>query len=216
MITDDDLRATVQTELNWEPSLSAADIGVAAKNGVVTLTGHVPTYAEKFAAEAATRRVKGVKAIAEELKVRLPQSINHNDTDISGAIVQRFKWDLQVPADRVKATVEKGHVTLTGDVDWRYQKEAAELEVRYLSGVTGVTNAITLKPRVDTKNIAHDIDSAMGRSWFFDPETIKVTAEGGRVKLTGTARSPGDRILAADAAWAAPGTTFVENDIRVL
>ena len=216
MFTDEQLRDAVQTELNWEPSLIAADIGIAAKEGVVTLTGHVPTYGQKFSAEAATRRVKGVKAVAEELKVRLPHSINHNDTDISGAIVHRLNWDLQVPKDRVKALVEKGHVTLSGEVEWAYQKEAAEMEVRYLSGVTGVSNNVTVRPRVNTNNIAHDIDTAVGRSWFFDPETINVSAEGGRVTLTGTARSPGDRMLAADAAWAAPGTTFVENDIRVV
>ena len=216
MYTDEQLRDAVQSELNWEPSLSASDIGIAAKNGVITLTGHVPTYGQKWSAEAATRRVKGVKAVAEELKVRLSQSVNHNDTDISGAIVNRFKWDLLVPNDRVKAMVEKGHVTLSGEVDWQFQREAAENEVRNLSGVTGVSNQIAVKPQVDTQHIARDIDEAVGRSWFFDPATIKVTADGGRVKLTGTARSPGDRMLAAKTAWSAPGTTFVENDIRVV
>jgi len=216
MITDNQLRETVQTELNWEPSLNASDIGIAAKSGVVTLTGHVPSFAQKYSAEAAARRVKGVKAVAEELKVRLPQSVNHNDTDIATAIVHRFNWDLQIPSDRVKAMVEKGWVTLSGEVDWQFQKEAAMNHVRYMTGVTGVSDQITVKARVDTKNIARDIDSALDRSWFFDPETIDVTADGGRVKLTGTARTPTDRMLAAEAAWAAPGTTYVENDILVV
>ena len=216
MFNDNQTREAVQRELDWEPSLTASDVGVAARDGVVTLTGHVPTYAQKQSAESAARRVKGVKAVAEELKVRLPLSVNHNDTDISKAVVNRFEWDVQVPADRVKATVEKGFVTLTGEVDWQFEKVAAENHVRYLTGVVGVSNKVSVKSRVNTTKIAQDIDSALGRSWFFDPETIKVSAKDGRVKLTGTARSPGDRMLAAHAAWAAAGTTDVENDIMVV
>ena len=216
MMNDKQLRDAVQIELDWEPSLTASDVGIAARDGVVTLTGHVPTYADKLSAENAARRVKGVKAVAEELKVRLPFSANHNDTDIAKAIVNRFEWDVQVPSDRVKATVEKGLVTLTGEVDWQYQKSSAENHVRYLTGVVGVVNHVRVKARVDTKHIADEIDSAIGRSWVFDAETIKVTADGGRVKLTGTARSPSDRLLASDAAWATAGTTDVENDILVV
>ena len=200
MMNDKQLRDAVETELNWEPSLAASDIGIAAKDGVITLTGHVPTYSEKLSAETATRRVKGVKAVAEELKVRLPFSANHNDTDIGKAIVERFKWDVQVPVDQVQALVAQGFVTLTGEVKWQYQKEAAENHVRYLTGVTGVSNQIRVKPQVNTNGIEDDIDHALGRSWFFDPQTIKVTATGGRVRLTGTARSPSDRMLAVDAA----------------
>jgi osmotically-inducible protein OsmY len=216
MLSDTLLRDTVQAELGWEPRLDAGNIGVTAKSGVVTLTGNVHTFAEKHAAETATRRVKGVKAVAEELEVHLPFSVKRDDRDIASAIVNRFAWDTQVPHDRVTATVEKGRVTLTGQVDWQFQKEAAEDHVRYLFGVVGVSNQLTLKPRVNTEHVSADIDHALGRSWFFDPETIRVTADGGRVKLTGTARTPHDRMLAGSTAWAAPGATSVENDIVVM
>jgi len=215
MMSDTMLRDSVQTELGWEPRLDAGNIGVTAKAGVVTLTGNVPTYSDKCMAETAARRVKGVKAVAEELEVRLPFSVKRDDRDIAAAIVNRFAWDTQVPHDRVTATVEKGRVTLTGQVDWQFQKEAAAEHVRYLWGVTGVSNQLTLKPRVNTEHVRDDIDHALGRSWFFDPETIHVTAEGRRVKLTGTARTPYDRMLAGSTAWAAPGATSVENDIVV-
>jgi osmotically-inducible protein OsmY len=216
MLSDTQLRDTVQAELGWEPRLDAGNIGVTAKSGVVTLTGNVHSFAEKHTAETATRRVKGVKAVAEELEVHLPFSRRRDDHDIAAAIVNRFAWDTQVPRDHVKATVEKGRVTLTGQVDWQYQKEAAENHVRYLFGVVGVSNQLILKPRVDTEHVSADIDRALGRSWFFDPETIQVTADGGRVKLTGTARTPHDRMLAGSTAWAAPGATSVENDIVVM
>ena len=156
-----------------------------------------------------------MKAVAEELEVRLPFTVKRDDRDIAAAIVNRFAWDTQVPHDRVMATVEKGRVTLTGQVDWQYQKEAAEDHVRYLWGVTGVSNQLTLKPRVNTEHVRDDIDHALGRSWFSGPENIHVTADGGRVKLTGTARTPYDRMLAGSTAWAAPGATSVENDIVV-
>ena len=200
MMNDTLLRDSVQDELSWEPRLDANNIGVAAKAGVITLSGNVSTFAEKHDAECAARRVKGVKAVAEELEVHLPFAIKRNDTDIAAAIVNRFSWDTQVPHDRVKAMVEKGRVTLTGQVDWQYQKEAAENHVRYLTGVIGVSNQLTLKPRVNIENISDDIDSALDRSWFFDPETIHVTADGGKVKLTGTARTPSDRTLAGATA----------------
>lgn len=216
MTIDTLLRNTVQTELSWEPRLDAANIGVTAKAGVITLSGSVSSYAEKHAAETATRRVRGVKAVAEELEVHLPFSVKRDDRDIATAIVNRFAWDTQVPRDRVTATVEKGRVALTGQVDWQFQKEAAEEHVRYLFGVVGVSNQLTLKPRVDTEHVREDIDHALGRSWFFDPETIHVSAEGGKVKLTGTAHSPHDRILAGAIAWAAPGATSVKNDIVVV
>jgi len=215
MITDNQLRDSVQKELGWEPRITSAHIGVAAKAGVVTLSGHVETYAQKLAAETAARRVKGVKAVAEELEVKLPFSIKRDDADIAAAVIDRFAWDMQVPHDAIKATVEHGRVTLTGQVDWQFQKTAAETHVRYLTGVTGVSNQLTIKPRVDTAHISDEIDEALGRSWFFDPETINVTADGGKVRLTGTARSPHDRMLAAATAWAAPGTTDVANDILV-
>ena len=179
------------------------------------MSGHVDTFAGKLAAETAARRIKGVKAVAEELEVKLPFSVKRDDADIAAAVVNRFVWDMQVPRDAVKATVEHGRVTLTGGVEWQFQKKAAEDHVRRLTGVVGVSNQLKLKRRVNTAYIRDDIDDALGRSWFFEPETIEVTAEGGKVRLTGTARSPADRMLAGATAWAAPGTTYVENDIMV-
>ena len=215
MNNDSALQQAVQAELGWEPSVIAAHIGVAAKSGVVTLTGYVENYASKFAAESAARRVKGVKAVAEEIEVKLPFSIKRNDDDIAAAALQRLAWDVAVPVDAVKVKVEKGWVTLTGEVAWHYEQEAAGEDVRRLYGVVGVSNLISIKPEVDVLNISDDITHALHRSWNFDPQTIRVSAKNGKVKLTGTARSPHDRRTAALTAWSAPGVTAVENDITV-
>lgn len=215
MSTDTQLKESVLAELKWEPSVSAAHIGVTAKNGVVTLMGHVETYAEKMAAEKAAGRVKGVKAIAEEIEVRLPYSIKHGDDDIATQAVNRLAWNSSVPKDAVKVKVEKGWVTLTGTVDWNFQKTSAADDIRWLSGIVGVSNNIAIKPRVNAANISHDIDAALHRSWFWDPETVFVKADGGKVTLTGTVDNWYDRQVAGTTAWAAPGATSVENDIRV-
>jgi osmotically-inducible protein OsmY len=214
MSNDNNLKDAVLAELQWEPSIKAAHIGVTARDGVVTLTGHVQTYAEKHAAESAVRRVKGVKAIAEEIEVKLSFDVKRSDEDIAGAIVSRMAWDSTIPQDAVKATVHDGWVTLTGEVNWHFEHDAAAQEVRKLWGVVGVTNEITVKSRVDTSNVSADINRALHRSWF-DPQNIKVTADGGRVKLTGTVTSWNDRRLAGMTAWAAPGATAVENDLVI-
>jgi len=213
MSNDSQLKQSVLDELAWEPSVKAEHIGVTAKDGVVTLMGHVGSYWEKAAAEKAVRRVKDVKAVAEEIEVRLPFSIKRKDDDIAAAALSRLQWDVSVP-DSVKVTVENGWVTLDGAVDWHYQTESAADAVRGLFGVTGVSNQLTVKARPDTANISNDIMHALHRSWF-NPKNIKVTAHDGMVKLTGTVDSWSDRDLAATTAWAAPGATSVENDIRV-
>ena len=159
-------------ELNWEPSVIAAHIGVAANAGVVTLTGHVESFAQKHAAETAVRRVKGVKAVAEEIEVRLPYETKRSDEEIAGAAIGRFEWDVAILRDTIKVTVDRGWVTLTGEVDWHYQKDAASMDVRSLFGVTGVSNQITIKPRVDAANLSDNIMHALHRSWFFDPATM--------------------------------------------
>jgi osmotically-inducible protein OsmY len=215
MPNDNRLQQAVLEELNWEPSVTAAHIGVTANAGVVTLTGHVESFAQKHAAEVAVRRVKGVKAIAGEIEVRLPYETKRSDEEIAGAAIGRFEWDVSIPRDTVKVTVDKGWITLTGEVDWYYQKDSASVDVRTLFGVTGVSNQITIKPTVNTLNISDDIMHALGRSWFFDPKTISVSAQGGKVRLTGTVSSWHDRQIAATTAWAAPGATAVENDIAV-
>ena len=214
MTDDTQLQQIVIDQLKWEPSVNAASIGVTARNGVVTLTGHVQSYLEKSSAEKAVRRVKDVKAVAEELEVRLPFSVKHGDEEIASSAVNRLKWDSSVPKDTVKIKVEKGWVTLTGEVDWHFEQEAAARNIRELWGVVGVDNQITIKPKPDTSKIRHDIIAALGRSWL-DPATINVSAQGGRVTLTGKVESWYEHDEATSTAWAAPGATYVENNIAV-
>ena len=216
MSTDKTLQNDVQSELNWEPRVNAAHIGVSAHAGVVTLTGYVENYAEKNAAEKAAWRVKGVKGIAEELEVRLPNSIKRSDEQIAEAALSRMSWDVSIPNNSISVKVQDGYVTLTGEVPYYYQKEAAEHSVRGLFGVTGVSNQTTLKSRVNTSDISDSIRTALHRSWLFDPDTVTVNADGGKVKLGGTVNSWHDREVAGRTAWAAKGATQVENHISVV
>jgi osmotically-inducible protein OsmY len=214
MSDDKQLKQAVLDELKWEPSVSAAHIGVTANAGVITLMGHVESFTEKFRAEKAAKRVKGVKAVAEEIEVQLPFSFKRDDGKIASAALDRLNWDAAVPTDAVKIKVEKGWITLTGEVDWRYQQDAAADDIRVLSGVTGVSNNITVKPRANASNIKDSIMAALHRSWY-DPKSIVVTAEGGAVHLTGTVHYWAERDEAGSTAWAAPGVTSVENNLRV-
>jgi osmotically-inducible protein OsmY len=215
MSNDDHLQKAVLAELHWDPGVTAAHIGVTAENGVVTLTGHVENLAEKRAAEAAVRRVKGVKAVAEEIEVRLTPETERTDDEIAAAAAGRLAWDVSVPPDQVQVAVEDGWVTLTGEVTWHYQRAAAEQDVHRLFGVTGVSNEISIKSKGQLDSISDDIMHALHRSWFFDPKTIDVSVNEGTVRLTGTVHSAHDRQLAAATAWAAPGVTEVENDIAI-
>jgi osmotically-inducible protein OsmY len=215
MFTDNQLRESVQAELSWEPSITSAHIGVTASAGVVTLTGHVGSFVEKHAVEMAARRVKDVKAVADEIEVRLPFETKRGDDEIAAAAIARLAWDVSIPPDAVKVTVENGWLTLTGQVEWYYQKLAATQNLRPLMGVVGISDRTTIKPRIDTLNVRDDIMHALHRSWFFDPKTISVSAEGGEIRLTGHVASIHERQLAAATAWAAPGATSVENDITV-
>ena len=215
MSNDTQLQQAVLAEFQWEPSVEAAHIGVTAKDGVVTLTGHVESFTRKLAAESAARRVKGVKALAEEIEVRLPFGVKRGDDDIAAAALDRLAWDASVPQGAVTAKVEKGWVSLFGQVDWHYQKDAAEHDVRLLHGVIGVSNQITIKSKVNTANLSDDIMHALHRNWF-DPNNIRVHVDGGRVRLTGTVATPYDRQLAGATAWSAAGATSVENDIAVI
>ena len=156
-MTDQSLKQTVLDELAWEPSVSEAHIGVTARGGVVTLTGHVGSYAEKCAAEHAAGRVAGVKAITEELEIRYSNGVGHGDEDIAKQALNVLAWDLSVPKDKVKIKVEKGWITLSGDVNWYYQKNAAETDVRKLLGVMGVSNQITIKPSVEASDVQKKI-----------------------------------------------------------
>jgi len=216
MPKDTHLQLSVLAELEWEPSITAAHIGVAANAGVITLTGQVESYAQKHAAEIAARRVKGVLAVAEKLEVEVPFERKRGDEEIAAAIVDRLAWDVSVPRDAVQVRVEKGWVTLTGEADWQYQREAAEQDVRRLHGVVGVSNQVSLKPRVSTANISNDISCALHRSYFPNPDAITVTADGGKVRLTGNVHSWHARQVAAATAWGAPGAIDVENLLAVI
>jgi osmotically-inducible protein OsmY len=215
MSQDSQLQHAVLSELSWEPSVTAAHIGVSANAGVVTLTGEVDSFAQKHAAEAAARRVRGVRAVAEEMQVRLPFDAHRSDEQIAAAAIERLSWNALLPKNSVRASVEHGCVTLTGEVGFWYQKDAAEQDIRPLHGVVGVWNQITIKPAVNASGLSDDITHALHRSWFFDPQTTFVRAEGGKVVLSGTVHSLHERELAAKAAWAAPGVVSVENDIIV-
>ena len=214
MSNDTMLQQAVLAELSWEPSITAGHIGVTADHGVVTLTGHVENYAQKRAAEAAAGRVKGVKAVAEEIEVKLPFAMKRTDDQIAAAVLDRFAWDVSVPKDKVKVKVEDGWVTLTGDVDWHFQREAAEDACRRLSGVVSVFNQIAIKPQVRPSEIQEKIKTALHRSWF-NPANVTVTADGGKVRLSGSVRTWYERQQAEAAAWGAPGVTQVDDSITI-
>jgi len=214
MNTDLELKEAVLEELAWEPSVTPAHIGVAVHNGVVTLSGHVASFTQKRDAEVATWRVKGVKAIAEELEVRLPSDINRGDEEIATAAVSQLRWNSLVPRDAVKVTVQQGWLTLTGQVQWHFESDAAADAVRTLWGVKGLTNNIALKPHVNAADLTAQIQKALHRSWF-NSKNVSVTADGGKITLNGTVHSSNDRYLAATTAWAAPGATAVMNEIVV-
>ena len=213
MKTDSELRRDVERELEWDPSIDARNIGVAAKNGVVTLTGYVSSYADKWRAERIAKRVSGVTALANEIEVKL--STERTDPDIAEAARAALKSDSRVPADRIKVIVERGWVTLEGTVDYYYQKSAAESDVRYIAGVRGVTNALVVTPKVSPTDIRMKIEEALKRSAQLDASRISVETEGSKVILSGTVRSWAEREEAEMAAWAAPGVTQVENKIKV-
>lgn len=214
-MTDLELKKAVEAELNFEPSINAAEIGVAVKDGVVTLTGRVDSYWTKVAAERAAARVAGVKAIANDLEIRLPTSSERTDEDIARAAVNALEWDVLVPSDSIKVSVSKGWVTLEGEVDWHYQKDAAERAVRRLIGVRGVSNLIEVKPHVRPTQVKAQIEEALKRSAELDANRITVETDGDKVILRGTVRSWAEREEAERAAWRAPGVRSVDNRITV-
>jgi osmotically-inducible protein OsmY len=213
--TDSQIQADVIAELKWDPRVNAPEIGVAVKDGVVALTGWVDSYSKRWAAEDAAHRVRGVKAVANEIEVRLPAGAEKTDADIAAAAVRALEWDALVPIERLDITVSKGWVTLKGDVEWQFQKTDAERVVRRLAGVKGVTNLITVKPRVTPAEIQQKVEQALIRSAETDAKRITVDVDGSTVTLKGTVRSWAERADAERAAWSAPGVTQVNNQIRL-
>jgi osmotically-inducible protein OsmY len=220
MKTDAQLQQDVMNELKWEPTIQAAEIGVAVKDGVVTLSGNVDGYARKWAADRAARRVYGVRAVDEEIKVTLAGSYKRADEDIAQSATKVLDWNIWLASYRIKVMVKGGWITLSGDVDWYYQKQYAEEAVRHLIGVLGVTNSITIKPPVPTVKafeVKNKIEDALKRNarLLRDAEKIQVEISGSKVILRGTVGSWADRDEAAYAAWSAPGVSEVENKIVI-
>jgi osmotically-inducible protein OsmY len=217
MKTDEQLQQDVMNELQWDPSVKAAEIGVHVKDGVVTLSGYVDSYSRKWAADRAAARVFGVKSVAEEIEVKLAGSLRRPDESIARAASNALEWDVSVPHDRVKVQVQNGLVTLSGEVDWWYQKNAAESAVRHLTGVVSVSNGITIKPEIKQldDDVKDKIESAFQRNAVLDARRIRVETYGGKVILRGSVRSYAEREQIQWAAWAAPGVSEVESYITI-
>ena len=215
MKTDAQLKKDVQAELEWDPAINAAEVGVAVKDGVVTLSGHLDTFAEKCEVERVAQRVAGVRAVAVEIDVKLTAGSARSDSEIAHAVETAFKWHISVPSERIRVKVEKGWVTLSGEVDWEYQRAAAANLVRPLVGVVGVNNGIVLKPRTTPDNIERRIRDALTRQAEREAKGIEVEVHGLTAVLRGTVHSMAERMAAQGAAWSAPGISRVDNELRV-
>ena len=216
MIPNKELQKKALEALDWEPSLDSRLIGVAAGYGVITLTGQVSSFADRLTAERVVKGVAGVRGIANDLDVRLPGSSERSDGDLAAAAVKALEWDIQVPQELITVRVSRGWVTLEGEVEWQYQREAADRAVRYLTGVQGVANRISLTSRVTPCDVARRIEAALKRHAELEARRIRVETRGGKVVLEGAVHTWAEREEAERAAWAAPGVTAVEDHIGVM
>jgi osmotically-inducible protein OsmY len=213
--TDWQLKRDVMDELAWDPAISANAIGVAVKDGVVTVSGHLDTFAEKVAVQRAVRRVTGVRAIAIELDVKLAPQHKRSDTEIAAAAEHALRWNTMIPADKVRVTVEQGWVQLNGEVEWDYQRQAAFKAVRSLTGVVGVSNEITLGQRTTPADLAQRIQDALERQALREANRVQVTVADGTVTLQGNVHSSQERDAVQGAAWSAPGVRSVVNQLTL-
>jgi osmotically-inducible protein OsmY len=211
--TDEEIQKDVLAELRWDAQIQPNEIGVSVKDGIVTLTGWVDSYLKKWSAEDAALRVSGVKAVANDIEVKLANE--RTDADIAAAAIHALEWDAFVPSDKVQVTVSKGWVTLKGEVEWQYQKQDAERVVRRLTGVKGVSNLITIKPRTTPSELKKKIEDALVRNAEIDANKITVDVQGSKAILKGTVRAWAEKEEAERVAWSAPGITSVENRIVV-
>lgn len=212
---DSALRQDILDELEFAPYIDANDIGVAVEDGIVTLTGHVPNYSQKEAVERAVARIKGVRAIAQEIEVRFPVDESNADDEIARRVVDTLKWSTLVPDERVQVKVEDGWVTLSGDLEWNYQKVGAADAIRHIAGVRGVTNAIVLAPRPALGDVKRRIEDALRRHAEVEADNIQVEVSGNKVTLTGTVRALAERSAVEEAAWATPGVHAIDDRITI-
>ena len=214
-MSDKTIRNAVEEELDWEPSIDSEHIGVTVEDGVVTLSGHVGTYAEKVTAEKAAKRVKGVRAIAQEIEIRFPNDKKTSDDQIAKRALDIIAWDSTIPKDKVLVKVQNGFVTLSGEVDWFYQRDDAEHAVRKLAGIKGLSNEIRIKPKAYAYDIKERIETALKRNAEFEADSIKVSVLDGRVTLDGKVKAWYERDLAERTAWSAPGVVSVVDHINI-
>ena len=213
MKTDTQLQKDVMDELQWDPRFNASEIGVAVKNGIVTLSGHVDNYTKKLAAEEAAKRVKGVKALVEEITVQLSHDGKLSDQELAQAAINLLKWNNAVPDQNIKVEVEDGWLTLEGHVDWQFQKDAAKSAVKDITGLKGVVNLLNIKPRINIPVVRDTIKEALERSADVEADRIQIETSGNKVTLRGKARTWNEKFEVERAAWSAPGVMEVEDEM---
>jgi len=215
MKTDEEIQKHVMDELKWQPSIRSTEIGVAVKNGIVTLSGMVDTYLEKKNAEKAAFKVEGVKGVAEEIEINIGFNHKKTDSELAQAAVNALKWNVLVPEDKIKVRVENSWVTAEGMVEWAYEQHAVRDALAAITGVKGISNLVKITPKVNPDEVKKKISAAFERSAIIDSNSIHIEHLGGKVTLSGIVRSYAERRDAESAAWNAPGVTMVENNLNV-